>query len=374
MAKWSHSTVSDLLPAPITDLSTIRLRIPFEDGGLGTGATPSRWHYLDTVLVRIEDADGHVGWGEAFAYFCESAVEAAVKDMISPRTVGRPIKDIAAWNLETQRALHLFGRQGITLYALSGVDIALWDLAAKRADVPLAQLLSPTASRKEVTTYASLVRYGSTELIERHCRHALDLGFRHIKLHEADPIVMRRAREIAGPDVELMVDANCAWSFDQAAALVPVFKETNLRWIEEPVFPPEDYVSHAKLESLGVAVGAGENASTAFEFERIAASLTFPQPSVTKIGGISVFLDAARSAAAHGRMPMPHSPYFGPGYFATLAMFAVLPPDSLLEDLFVEPAAWMAQTPRPVGGLTPMPKGPGLGFVPDLDVIERYRR
>ncbi|MCJ2877632.1 mandelate racemase/muconate lactonizing enzyme family protein [Rhizobium pusense] len=355
----------------IVSLKTFPLRIPFVDGGAGTGGTPSRWHELDMVLVRVEDEAGHVGWGEAFAYFCLEPVKAAVERMIAPFVVGQQIDDIAAWNMDIQKKLHLFGRYGITLFALSGVDIALWDLAAKRKRLPLWQLLGAKASA-ERSAYASLVRYGNADLVAGHCSRALDLGYRHVKLHEIDPAVITRARQAIGPDVPLMVDANCAWSVEQARALAPVFRESDVLWVEEPVFPPDDYQAMVALEQAGIPVGTGENASTAFDFARIIETVTYPQPSMTKAGGVSEFVRIVEACRAAGKVPMPHTPYFGPGYFATLSMLPLMPVETLVEYLFVDPEAWVAETPKPVGGKLGSTSRSGIGFTPDLDVLERY--
>ena len=359
-------------PVPkIVSLKTFPVRIPFVDGGAGTGGTPSRWHELDMVLVRVEDEDGHVGWGEAFAYFCLEPVKAAVERMIAPFVVGQQIDDIPGWNMGLQKKLHLFGRYGITLFALSGVDIALWDLAAKRQDLPLWQLLG-AKENVERSAYASLVRYGEADVVAEHCQRALDIGYRHVKLHEIEPAVIKRARQVIGPDVPLMVDANCAWSEGEAKALGPVFRETDVLWVEEPVFPPDDYHAMAALEAAGIPVGTGENASTAFDFARIIEAVAYPQPSMTKAGGVSEFVRIVQACRAAGKVPMPHTPYFGPGYFATLALLPLMPAETLVEYLFVDPEAWVAETPRPVGGKLGSTARPGVGFTPDLDVIKRY--
>ncbi|APG93039.1 mandelate racemase/muconate lactonizing enzyme family protein [Sinorhizobium americanum] len=359
-------------PVPkIVSLRTFPLRIPFVDGGAGTGGTPSRWHELDMVLVRVEDQEGHVGWGEAFAYFCLEPVWAAVERMIAPFVVGHRIDDIAAWNTGIQKKLHLFGRYGITLFALSGVDIALWDLQAKRQGVPLWRLLG-AKSNVERPAYASLVRYGDAGLVAHRCQKALDLGYRHVKLHEIDPAIIARARQVLGPDVPLMVDANCAWSAEEARALRSVFRENDVLWVEEPVFPPDDYRTMAALEAEGIAVGTGENASTAFDFARIIAAVTYPQPSMTKAGGVSEFVRILEACGQAQKTPMPHTPYFGPGYFATLALLPLMPAETLVEYLFVEPEAWVAATPRPFAGRLSSTAEPGIGFTPDLDVIERH--
>ncbi|MCX5580063.1 mandelate racemase/muconate lactonizing enzyme family protein [Kaistia terrae] len=357
----------------IKSISTQIVRIPFEDGGRGEGITPTRWHMLDNVLVRIEDEDGSVGWGEAFGYFCARAVAAAVEDMIAPQVIGREIDDIAAWNRATQQALHLFGRYGITIFALSGVDIALWDLEAKRAGKRLAELISATPP-ESVTAYASLVAYRDPSLVAHYAGRAVAEGYAHVKLHEiaAEPIVAARAAMGAGPG--LAVDVNCNWSHDQAIAMVPVLRDADVMWLEEPIFPPEDVATLTAIEAHGIPVGAGENACTAFAFDALIGGITFPQPSVTKVGGISVFLEIAERARAAGRVLMAHSPYFGPGYFATLNLFAALPPNALFEYLYVTPEAFIGlDTPQPQEGRIALPSGSGLGFAPDLAVVEKYR-
>lgn len=356
----------------IVSLKTYPVRIPFVDGGAGTGGTPSRWHMLDMVLIRVEDEAGHVGWGEAFAYFCLEPVKAAVERMIAPFVIGQSIHDVAAWNVGIQKKLHLFGRYGITVFALSGVDIALWDLVAKREGKPLWQMFGAKGTVQR-PAYASLVRYGDADLVAAQCQKALDMGYRHIKLHEIDPDVIRRARQVVGPDVPLMVDANCAWTADETAALGNVFSECNVLWVEEPVFPPDDYAGLARLEARGIVTGAGENASTCFDFERLIASVTYPQPSMTKVGGPSEFNQILRSCDAAGKVAMAHTPYFGPGYFATLAMLPVMSEHTLVEYLFVEPEAWIAATPQPnKHGMLGATNAAGIGFEPDLDVLERY--
>ena len=356
----------------IVSLETYPIRIPFEDGGPGTGGTPSRWHMLDMVLIKVEDEHGNIGWGEAFAYFCLEAVNAAVNKMIAPFVVGHVIDDISDWNMALQRKLHLFGRYGITLFALSGIDIALWDLAAKRAGQPLWKLLGGLAP-VERAAYASLVRYGTPELVQVHCERALALGYKHVKLHEVAPDVIRRARAVLGPRTPMMVDANCAWNLNEALELREIFSECDVLWVEEPVFPPDDYASMAALESSGVAISFGENASTPFDFARIVDAVTYPQPSMTKVGGVTEFVKILQTSCKAGKTAMPHTPYFGPGYFATLSLLPLTSPDTLVEYLFVDPEAWLTDTPQPRSGILRSLDKPGIGFEPEANVLQRYR-
>ena len=151
-----------IAPDPITQIEPIVLRIPFDDGGKGHGIMPTRWNALDIMMLRVETASGLVGWGEGFGYLCQHVTARAVKDMITPFAMGRDSRDPAQLNRDAQLALHLFGRFGITMFAISALDIALWDIAAKREGLSLGRLLGGR-KRNTVQAYASLVRYGTPE-------------------------------------------------------------------------------------------------------------------------------------------------------------------------------------------------------------------
>lgn len=360
----------------IAQIEIIESVIPFDDGGSGMGITPGRWDSLEFVLVRIETDTGLVGWGECFAYSCRAAVASAARTMVAPLLEGRELPETPeALTLEVQRGLHIFGRYGIAMFAISGFDIALWDLAAKAQGKPLHALLGK-ACRSEMTAYASLVRYGDAGLVRKYCREACDLGYRYIKLHEIEPDVIRAGRAASGPDIGLSVDVNCAWSAELTRERMPMLRDVNAMWVEEPVFPPEDIRTQALLNSE-FPLGAGENACTRHEFARMleAGAVRFAQPSVIKVGGVTEFVAAAALAEAQGVAVMPHSPYFGPGYFATLHLGAVLPGEPLFEHLYVKPRADLAEggTPLPVRGAVRIPQVPGHGFTPDAQVLGRYR-
>lgn len=360
----------------ITDVETIVLRIPFSDGGKGEGLTPSRWNQLEMALIRIRTEDGLEGWGEAFGYFCAGAVKAMMEHAVTPLLIGRDATDPAALSMELQQKLALFGRYGITIFALSGVDLALWDLKGKRAGKPLAALLHP-APRADVAAYASLVRYGEAGVAADFTARALAEGYGHIKLHEITRPEIAACNAARGR-AELMVDVNGNWPVDEARAMNRWLGDLGALWLEEPIFPPEDFETLADLARTpgGVALSAGENLCTAWQFKAMIASgaVRYPQPSVTKVGGVSEFLKVAALAQAAGLPLMPHSPYFGPGYLATLQLCATLPEPVLFEYLYVWPEAWLfPDMPLPRGGRIARPLGPGLGIDPDPAVIARYR-
>src|SRR5262245_32654007 len=209
----------------IVSVDPIQIRIPFEDGGSGMGMTPQRWNSFDMVLVRIQTDSGLVGWGEAFAYFCRRSVAALIEDLIAPALIGRDASDPAALNDELQRRFVLFGRYGITIFAISGVDTALWDLKAKAEGISLARLLNNgTRRREQVTSYASLVRYGHEDLVSKFSEQAAREGYSMIKLHELTMPEIRAGRAAIDPSIQFTVDVNCTWTEAHTASVLPEFK------------------------------------------------------------------------------------------------------------------------------------------------------
>lgn len=361
----------------ITQISTEILDIPFEYGGAPSGWGPSAWRALSTLIVRVETDAGITGYGEAFSYSCAEAVQAAVETMIAPSVIGKDARDIAGINYHCQQSLHLFGRYGLTTFALSGLDIALWDIAGKAAGQPLHVVLGG-AHRDKIPSYASLFRYGDPELVSEFCAKAVEQGYGAVKLHEDTEPAVRAAREAIGSDVELMIDVNCPWTPTQAIAMARAFKPYDPLWLEEPVFPPEDGRALAAIRhQTGVALAAGENYCTAFQFRDMIAAdaLDYAQPSVTKVGGITEMLKIATLCETGAVQYMPHSPYFGPGWLATLHLLSAIPNSGYVERFYgTLPASTSGPYTDIVEGFATVPTGPGLGLDPDPDVIAEYRR
>ena len=360
----------------ITRVEAVPLAIPFTYGAdsfrLGTGS----WKKLDFCLVRVETDAGLVGWGEAFAYTCRTATTAAVRDMIAPLAFGHDAADIGGLHAKIQKQLHIFGRFGITAFALSGLDIALWDLAGKAAGVPLHRLIGG-ARRARIPGYASLLRYTEPGLVAQYCERALGEGFAAIKLHEVDDAAVAGARRAVPSHVPLTVDVNCEWRPREAAAAAMRWREHDLLWLEEPVFPPEDFRAIREVgEASGIPIAAGENLCFATQFEAMfeARAVQYAQPSVTKVGGITEFLKVMALAETRNVRLAPHSPYFGPGALATLQLIAACGQEAWFEYFYLWPDAKLYPgTLDPVHGMLALPTGPGLGADPDPGVIEKYR-
>jgi L-alanine-DL-glutamate epimerase-like enolase superfamily enzyme len=360
----------------ITRVDTLVLNMPM----IVAGATPMLGGRprtsIDMLLVRIETDAGITGWGEAFGHRIYHATRAAIDTLLGPMCVGRDPGHILAINDELQRALHGVGRSGAAIYALSGIDIALWDIAGKVAGLPLYRLLggSPRAS---LPAYGSLLRYGRADAVARHTEQALARGYRHLKVHEITVPEVKAAREAAGPGVPLMVDANCPWTVAEAVEMARRLAPLDVHWLEEPVWPPENLAGLAEVRSRGgLPTAAGENYGTVWEFRRAfeAGAITYAQPSVTKIGGVTEMRRVMTLAEAFGVTVVPHSAYFGPGLLASIHCIAAMATESLVERFYCDFAENpLGEAIHPRDGRLAIPQGPGLGVDPDPRLVEKLR-
>ncbi len=360
----------------IARIDSRSVKVPFTFGGDPTGYGGRNWTTNNILLVRVETDTGIVGWGEAFCYGCTDAVRGALHGMVAPIAIGQPAGDIAGLSYDLQQKLHLFGRYGITIFALSGLDIALWDIAGKAAGLPLHRLLGG-GNRDRLPAYASLLKYRDPDKVAARTRQAVEQGYGHVKLHETEEAEVKAARLAAGDNVAIMVDTNCPWTPEQARHMTLKLREYDLHWLEEPIFPPEDFAAIARLrEGTGVAMAAGENNCTSFQFRDMfaAGAVDYAQPSVTKVGGVTEFLKVATLADAAGVALMPHSPYFGPGFLATLQLLAARgAPGGMIERYHMDlEASLYGDLVTPVNGFFSVPQGPGLGCEPDPDVLKDF--
>lgn len=327
------------------------------------------------LLVRVDTQDGCTGWGEAFGPGVWPATQAVIDHLLTPMCVGRDTNDIEVLNEDLQRKLHPLGRSGPVIYALSGLDIALWDIRAQRAGVPLCKLLDDSPASL-MPAYASLFRYGDRELVGRKCVEAMERGYRHVKLHETGADQARAAREAVLGDAALMMDTNCPWSVEEALRMAHALRELDLLWLEEPVWPPEDHAGLARVRREGqIPVAAGENAASIAEFQQLIAAeaIDYAQPSVIKVGGVTSMLAVLDLARKNGIGTMPHSPYFGPGLIATLHACAARARDAMIEIYYCDlEASPLGAAIMPVDGRLAVPQGSGLGVSPDPHVLREY--
>ena len=361
----------------ITSVSTVVYRQELKPGGPQPKFAGEGRSTFETLLIKVETDAGLTGWGEAFPHRVWRGIRSHVETLIAPACMGADPTDINGLMGRLMRHTYGVGRAGPVMYALSGLDIALWDIVGKAANLPIYKLLGGS-SRDKLPAYASLLKYANTDHVVRYCEEAIGRGYRDVKIHETgrDEITAAAkviARHGAAP---LMVDVNAPWVLQEALAAAAPLRELGLRWIEEPVWPPEDFAAAAQVRAAGVPVAIGENVLTPTDFTRLIDSraVDYVQPSVAKIGGISVMRDIYALANQASVAVAPHSAYFGPGLIATAHVTAALSRAPLVERLYCD----LSDSPFgdwyvPVDGYLQLPQGPGLGIEPDLRLLDKLK-
>ena len=357
----------------ITGVRAIPLAVPIRE--LAPVASSWSARASKQILVEVRTDNGLVGWGEAFAYGVPLAVCTVIEDGLAPIVLGQDPTEIEALVDRMHRALMIWGRRGLAMMAVSGIELALWDLAGKARGVPVYTLLGGLVQRS-VRAYASLPRYEAPADVARAAAAMAEQGFTAIKLHQIDVPSVATAREAVGAGVELMLDTNCPWTVEEAIRMARRLAPFALRWLEEPVWPPEDYAGLARVRAAtATSIACGENEATVFGFREIirAGAADVVQPSVTKVGGLLELKKIATLAAAANVTLVPHSFYFGPGLAATVHAIASTPAVPYIEFPSGELAPSLSRAPvRCSNGLVSVEDRPGLGADPDPDVIARH--
>ncbi|MCS2158961.1 mandelate racemase/muconate lactonizing enzyme family protein [Scandinavium sp. H11S7] len=367
----------------ITKIEVLRVAIPFSSDREKISETQSEAYNaaspeltrMETLLVKISTDTGLQGWGEGFGHLCNPMTETALNGMVGRFFLGQTCpqspQDIAVLMQLAEINFHAFGRTGPVVFALSAVDIALWDLLAKFRNQPLWQVLG--AKRQKIGVYASLVSYGNyPERVAEKVMSTYLAGFRAIKLHETAYSAIAAAREVLPADAELMVDVNCPWNVEEAATQAQALRSLNLAWLEEPVWPPDDLAALAEVRKQGTRIAAGENAAGVQGFVEHFAhrAIDIAQPSVSKVGGITAMLKVFSLAKQHHIRIVPHCFYYGAGLMATAQLVATLDDSVSLEVPYIQ---WQ-ETLYPQLNFAPqmvLPNSPGIGFEPSLSVIQK---
>ena len=363
----------------IAKIESIPLRIPFTTGGPSDAGVWGKagLQTADSLIVSVTTDTGVVGWGESFGFTAIPAVKIAIDSILAPECIGRDATQLGKLSLDLQKKFHVFGRSGAFIYGLSAIDIALWDIAGKIAKQPVHQLLGGSDATS-LPAYASLTRYSDPELVAKNVARALSSGYRRLKLHEINPNCVRAAREAAGDDIEIMLDVNCPWSVREAIDMTSKLRPFNLRWLEEPVWPPENYSGLARVRQAGgIPIAAGENASTLMDFQNLleAKAVDFIQPSPAKMGGITELSKVFAMANVNNATVKVHCFYDGPGLLAAVHASAALGgPEAWVEWRYFDLEAQLyGDAIVPKKGAMAIPQSPGLGLEPSADVIRKYR-
>lgn len=295
---------------------------------LGIGRAVKR----DAVLVRIETDEGIVGWGEAHHGRCPGAIAKLIDTTISELVIGMdPLDVVSVWQRVYRMQLASHGMGAAAALALSGVDIALWDIRGKATGWPLYRLLG--GGLKQVPAYAGGISLGWQEprALAEEAQTYVAQGYRALKLRVGDTPKrdIERAhavRETVGEDIDILVDANTGYGPGDVRRVIPAYEELAIGWLEEP-FPPHDYRAYIDAAALGsVPLAAGENHYTRFEFTRLIedGAVGFVQPDLSKTGGVTETLRIAALASAWKITVNPHTSATGINMAATVHLLAAV--------------------------------------------------
>jgi D-galactarolactone cycloisomerase len=295
---------------------------------LGIGRAIKR----DAVVVKVTTAGGLTGYGESHHGRSHTAIAALVNTTLRQLVLGMDASDtVGVWAKIYKMQLGSHGMGAAASMAMSGIDMALWDIRGKAVGWPLWRLLG--GARKPIPAYAGGVALGYQEpaaLVEE-ARPLIEKGYKAVKLRIGDNVKrdierVAAVRKAYGDDLVILTDANCGYTVTDARAAMPGLDAYNVGWLEEP-FPAHDHRSYQLAKSLGrVPLAAGENHYTRFEFNRVIedGSVTILQPDLSKTGGITEGLRIAAMGSAYKLSINPHSAMSGINMAATVHFLAAI--------------------------------------------------
>jgi D-galactarolactone cycloisomerase len=330
--KTRASTKDKSAPASgmaIADVEAFALSFPVTGGArLGIGRAVKR----DAVVVKVTTADGLIGWGESHHGRAANVTAALVNTALRDNIRGMAADDVVGvWSRIYRMQLKSHGLGAATSMAMSGIDMALWDIRGKAVGWPLCRLLG--GSVKPVRAYAGGVSLGWQEpaSLVNEARPLVEAGYKAVKLRGGDAPArdiarVRAVREAFGDELAILVDANTEYSMDDLRAVMPAFEELGVGWLEEP-FPAHDYASYGEARRHGrIPLAAGENHFTRFEFTRVIDDgyISILQPDLSKAGGVTELLRIAAMASAWKLPIHPHSSMTGLNMAATIHFLAAI--------------------------------------------------
>ena len=368
----------------ITAITAIPLSFRLDQGKtvtMGIGSTTKR----DTIIVRVETSEGITGYGEAHPGRSPGAVVSLIHNTLAPMLIGMKATDvIGVWKRVHRMQLSSHGVGSGASLGLSGIDMALWDIRGKAAKMPLYELLG--GSKRRLPAYAGGISLGyqPKESLAEEAQEYVARGYKAIKLRlgdsaKADIERVLHVRKVLGDDIDILTDANTAYTLADVRRVLPVLAEIKAGWLEEP-FACNDFSSYreaAKIPSL-VPIAAGENHYGRFEFAQLreAGAVQIWQPDLSKCGGITEGLAIAAMASAY-RIPMhTHSSATGINHAATIHFMAAIENSGYFEACVshFNPLRDMFGTTFEIGAdgcVEPLDK-PGIGLEIDEGLFAKY--
>jgi L-alanine-DL-glutamate epimerase-like enolase superfamily enzyme len=338
------------------------------------------------VMIEVEDDQGVRGWGEAWCNFPAVGAEhraRLIDSVLAPLVCARPFRNPAeAFEHLTARTAVLAlqsAEPGPFAQAIAGVDVALWDLTARRAGQPLWRFLD-AAGNSTIGVYASGLnpdgpdKLAAAKQREGYTAFKLKVGFGSAR----DLANLSALRQTLGPDARLMADANQGWAVDDALEMLPKLEPFALDWLEEPVRADLAWDHWRALRNATrIHLAAGENLASTAAFETALASgvLGVVQPDLAKWGGFSGCFPVARRIIDAGLRFCPHYLGGGIGLVASAHLLAAAGGNGLLEiDANPNPlrTLLMGDLKNVKDGRAALSDSPGLGITPDLDELKRY--
>jgi D-galactarolactone cycloisomerase len=315
----------------ITDIKAFPVSFPIPPANrvaLGIGTAIKR----DAVVVKVTTDEGLVGWGEAHHGRAHTTVAKLIETTLKQLINGMEVHDVVGvWEKMYRYQLASHGMGAGACLAMSGIDMALWDLRGKALGLPLFRLLGGT--RRAIPAYAGGVSLGYQEpsLLVEEAQKSIDQGYKAIKLRVGDSVArdiarMRAVRKAFGDELEILTDANIGYELEDVRRVMPAMDELGIAWLEEP-FPAHDYRSYREAKGFGrTPLAAGENHYTRFEFDRVIedGAITILQPDLSKSGGITETLRIAAMASAWKLPIHPHSSMTGLNHAASIHFLAAI--------------------------------------------------
>jgi L-alanine-DL-glutamate epimerase-like enolase superfamily enzyme len=368
----------------IRDVKAYPVSFPIPEANrvaLGIGTAVKR----DAVVVKVTTDDGIVGWGEAHHGRAHTAVAKLIETTLKQLVLGSDAHDVVGiWEKTYRFQLASHGMGAGACLAMSGIDMAIWDIRGKALGLPLYRLLG--GSRKPIAAYAGGVSLGyqPPEKLIEEAKKSLEQGYKAIKLRVGDTVSkdiarLRAARKAFGDEVTILTDANIGYELEDVRQVMPAMDELGIGWLEEP-FPAHDHRSYREAKGFGrTPLAAGENHYTRFEFDRVIedGAITILQPDLSKSGGLTECLRIAALASAWKLPIHPHSSMTGLNHAASIHFLAAIDNGGYFEGDVSKSNRYRDELVENPGGIDkdgnvwPLEK-PGLGLEVNEDFLAKH--